>query len=420
MRSVQNFIESFLRRKWLATLVLTALFIAIGASTIYRGAISPKQRTDLTVYLKAAEMININRANHIYGIETNRHWHYVYSPFLAILLTPFEKFPLGINVFFAYLISIGALAGTFVLSTAFSDKSRETAWQITFSSLLCLPLLLNTLSRGQLGILMLFFAALIFYTYLKNWKFVSGFLLALAITLKISPLSFLAFFFLFKKEWKILLSTLFGLLLFVFVFPSCVVGVRQNWELLKMWKDLMAAGSTDQARHHYLWSELFTPFAEDNQSFYAAITRLCWLSEEKFIVASNHGIRLLNSFLGFILLAILFLKKIPAASVQYQDRPRLLAEYSLYPMLMLFVSPVSQVHHFTILFLLFLGALLLQNRYPGKSKDSRVFSVGIWIAAGSLLLGYLMQPLAFLGVPLWGSFILWIIVLFYLKKPSTQ
>lgn len=422
MLTLQKIIGFFLRKKWLGLLVLAAFFIGVGISTYYRGAISPKQRTDLTVYLKAAEMININRADHIYGIENHRHWHYVYSPLLAILLTPFQRLPLGVNVLMVYLFSVVALLGTLGLSRAFFEKTQPANWQITLSAIFCIPLFLNTLSRAQLGILMLFFTTACFYTYLKNWKFITGLLLGFAITLKISPLSYLIFFFLFKKEWKILTSTFLSLIFFLFIYPSMILGVRQNWELLKIWQDLMSLGSLDKAYTSYLWNELFTPFAADNQSLYAVMTRLVWHSEKAFVGASNNLIRTLTSSFGLLLLALLFWKRLPAKPAASQDRVQLLAEYSLYPMLMLFASPVSQIHHFTNLYLLFLGAILLTPRYPVPSKTHLLLLFSIWITAVFIVMGFILEkPLGYMGVQLWGSMFLWGVVLFSLSKnPGTQ
>jgi len=46
MELVQKFIEFFFRKKWLGVLLILGLAWGIGISTFYRGAISPKQRTD--------------------------------------------------------------------------------------------------------------------------------------------------------------------------------------------------------------------------------------------------------------------------------------------------------------------------------------------------------------------------------------
>ena len=177
--------------------------------------------------------------------------------------------------------------GTVMLCRRFPEDARPAPWQIALAMIFCLPMFLNTLTRGQFGIISLFFEAAIFYNYLKQQKILIGLLLAFAVALKISPLAFLFFFFLMKREWKILLSTIVGFGLFFFLLPSLVIGFHQNWELLKIWRGLMSISQSDTAYQHYLWGELFTPFAEDNQSIYAVITRFVWPSEAPFIGHSN-------------------------------------------------------------------------------------------------------------------------------------
>lgn len=418
MKPIQKFIEFFLKRKWLGILVLAVFFSAVGVSTVYRGSLSHKQRTDLTVYLKAAEMIQIGRANHLYGIETSRHWHYVYTPLLAILLVPFVQFPLVFNVLLSYLFSVGALLGVLILSRSFSEKSTEAPWQIALSGIFCLPLFLNTFSRGQLGIGMLFLAVLVFLFYLKNRKLLAGVVLGFAISIKISPLALALLFFFFKKEWKVLIGAMLSLLLFIFIFPSMVLGMQQNWILLKTWHGLMSKGSLDQAYKNYLWSELFTPFAGDNQSLYAVITRIFCPSEAAFIGKSNAFLRSCTSVTGVLLLLALFIKRLPSKPVREQARTSLFTEYSLFLTLMLFISPVSQIHHYTTLFLLFLATLFLIEKEPCESSRRIWLTWGLWIGAFSILLGYLSDFFSYYGGPLWGSLFLWGVVFCCLKSKS--
>jgi hypothetical protein len=431
MKFIQIFIEFILNRKWLGILIVLGLVLGIGISTFYRGAISPRQRTDLTVYLIAGQMIAEGRAHHIYGIESKRKWHYVYPPLLAILLAPISKWPLGATVPLAYLLSLACLAGTVVLSRCLPENARPAKtslqghasvpeslgcrpapWQIALSMFFCLPMFLTTLTRGQFGIISLFFMAAVLYSYFTRRKILTGLLLALAVTLKINPLAFLVFFFLMKREWRILLSTLVGFGLFFFLLPSLTIGFHQNWELLKTWQGLMSASQSDTAYRHYLWGELFTPFAPKNQSFYAVVTRFAWPSQAQFIGQSNALVRFITSGIGVVLVALPFIKTKKTSSDPAQDPLRLLAEFSLFPMLMLFTSPVTQLHHYTVVYFLFLAALMLMDRAPRASWTRKCLGFGFWTCALSLTLGTISSAAAYWGVPLWGSMLLWGVVLY--------
>jgi hypothetical protein len=431
MEPIQKFIEYILNRKWLGALLVLGLVLGIGISAFYRGAISSRQRTDLTVYLVAGQMIAEGRANHIYGIESKRKWHYVYPPLLAILLAPISKWPLSATVSLAYLLSLACLAGTIALSRRFPENvrpaktghqghanvpeslgCRPAPWQIALSLFFCLPMFLTTLTRGQLGIISLFFMAAILYSYLTQRKILTGLLLALAVALKISPLAFLVFFFLMKREWRILLGTLVGFGLFFFLLPSLAIGFHQNWELLKIWKGLMSASQSDVAYRHYLWGELFNPFAGKNQSFYAVATRFAWPSQAQFIGHSNALVRFITSGLGVVLLALPFVKTQRTLPGSPQEPLRSLAEFSLFPMLMLFTSPVTQFHHYTVVYFLFLAAIMIMDRVPLGSRVRKNLGFALWTCALSLTLGMIFPAVGYWGVPLLGSMLLWGVVLY--------
>lgn len=409
MHIFKNFIELFFRRKWLGLLVILAFFIGIGISAVYRGAFSHKQRTDLPVYFKAAEMIHEGRPEHLYGIETSRHWHYVYSPFLALLLEPFTQVPFGISVTLFYLLSFLCLLGTFFLSTKFAPEREDAGWKIALAAFFCLPIFLNTLTRGQLGTVSLFAQAAVLFCYFRGWKILAGFLLAFAVALKISPLAILFFFFLFKKEWQLILAGAISSVFLWLFYPALAIGFEQNWQLLTIWNGLMSDGASITAYKSYLWAELFTPFAEDNQSLYAVITRLVWPTQEIFVAQGNNWVRWGVTTGAVICLLLLFLKKKPVQSfpVPYADRTTLLAEYSLYPMLMLIFSPVTQIHHYTSLFFLLLAALFLREESFAHKK---LLTTGVWISAALFLLGFVIEPLGYWGTPMWSSLLLWFLV----------
>jgi len=419
MRPIRQIIEFFLQKKWLGILLILGLAWGVGISTFYRGAISPRQRTDLTVFLKAGEMVAEGRANHIYGIENARHWHYVYPPLMAILLAPVSKWPLAATVGLAFCLSLACFVGTAMLSRRLPENARPAPWQIVLAMIFCLPIFLSTITRGQFGIITLFFMTTIFYNYLAGRKVLSGLLFAFAVTLKISPLAFLVFFFLMKREWKILLSAAAGFAIFFFLFPSTIIGFDTNLALIKTWRGLMSASQSDTAYQHYLWGELFTPFADNRQSLYAVVTRLTWPSPEQFIGHSNALVRFTTSGLGVLLLGLPFIRTQPLSPRAAKNPLVLLAEFSLFPMIMLFTSPVTQMHHYTVIYFLFLAALLLMDRAPRGSWARKSLGFSLWTCALSLTLGMIFSAAGDWGIPLWGSMLLWGTVLRSIELQKT-
>ena len=309
------------------------------------------------------------------------------------------------------MFSIISLIIVWILSFKIIENKKEAAEAILLSSILCVPVFLNTLTRGQLGIFSIFLAISIFLLYIRKYRFLTGLLFSFALVLKISPIAYIGFFFLFRKEWKILLSALFGCFIFICVVPSLVLGFETNWNLILDWTNIMQSSTSSFAHKSYLWGELLTPFASDNQSIYSVLTRTVWSSENEFIKNSNwliKSVSLLLNCLGLFLLWLLSKKKC-------ENNALLFAEYSLFPMLMLFASPVSQIHHYTFLYLLFLSSFIVANNITKNVSLKFLILAGVIFGAFSYLFGLIFSELSYLGIPLWGSLILWLVLLINIK-----
>ncbi|HRK62091.1 MAG TPA: glycosyltransferase family 87 protein [Candidatus Omnitrophota bacterium] len=404
---------SLSKAKLITCIALLIGLTILGYSTVYRAAWGEKSRTDLTVYLRAAEAIP--DGENIYAVENQRHWHYVYLPLLAILLIPFTSLPLWLNALLWYALSIATLFGTFWgLKTLFRDQERGWA-VISACFLVALPPLLNTLTRGQLGALSLFLTLLPFILDQSGKKFTAGFILGFAIVLKMSPLLILPFYFLLNRNWRALAGCAAGGFLFGLLIPTLIFGPELHYVFLRNYYDAISGGTGNLAHQSYLWGELFTPFAGDNQSFYAVLTRFYWKTEALFIGHSNGLIRKVNFIFLLTLLAAVTLhffkskKEIRKALGPWQ--PKIKNEFTVYSLLsciMLFTSPVSQLHHFTPLVLLSASAFLQSELHPSSRKM-------LWGAMALCLIffttGMIFDSLAVLGLPLWGSLALWFVVL---------
>jgi len=115
------------------------------------------------------------------------------------------------------------------------------------------------------------------------------------------------------------------------------------------------------------------------------------------------------------LLALPFIKIQRTKKSSAQNPLKLLAEFSLFPMLMLFTSPVTQIHHYTVVYFLFLAALMMMDHFPKGSWPRRGLVLSLWTCALSLTLGMAITIAGGWGIPLWGSMLLWTTVLCCLK-----
>lgn len=391
---------------------VTIFFGCMGLSTLYRGAKAP-YRTDFTVFKRAAQAV-VEKTD-IYDAKTERQWNYVYLPLLAILCVPFHYTSLAVGVACWYLISALLLCGGFLISIQLA-RDRETGFEAAcLASFLTLPAFLNTLTRGQLGIVSLFFAILVFFLYQKKKDFWAGFALAFAVVLKSSPLAALGFYFLIKREWKVIAGGVAGTLLFAFILPGLSLGFARNWYFLQEYHRIITHAVGDLGHQGILWQQLVTPFAEDNQSIYAVLTRLSWHSEASFVAASNNQV--IRNITRVLLAAALAL----LAMIGFKKRDRsktsfLLLEYSLYPMLMIMLSPVTQPHHYTVLYLFFLGGFLHLRSVAVPAVHRRLTEIALLIAAFSFLFGLCFDELNYWGLSVWGSLICWLWLYFFARK----
>lgn len=397
---------------WLFLLAVSIFLGAMGISTVYRGA-KPPYRTDFSVFKRAAQAV-VEKTD-IYDAKTERHWNYVYMPLLALLAVPYHFLPLSVGVASWYLISVILLCFTFLIAIRLA-REYETGFQAAcLAAFLTIPPFLNTLTRGQLGIISLFLAIWVFYLYRERKDFWAGFVLAFAVVLKSSPLAVLGFFFLLKREWRVIAGGITGTLFFALILPGILLGFERNWYFLQEYHRIITHAIGDLGHQGMLWQQLVTPFAEDNQSLYAVLTRLSWSSEASFVAASdNSTIRLLTRVLlyaALILLTVIGFKK-------KTDRRNsfLLLEYSLYPMLMILLSPVTQPHHYTVLFLFFAGGYLHIRNINLSRGMYLITEVALLIAAFSFLFGLSFDELNYWGLSVWGSIICWLWLYFLAYK----
>jgi hypothetical protein len=188
------------------------------------------------------------------------------------------------------------------------------------------------------------------YAWRRGLDIGSGLLLGLATTYKVTPALFFVYFA-YKRSWRTVLWGLLGLGIFLLIVPSLVIGPRFNAECLGMW-----------------WHRMITPYVVDgatspqepNQSLAGVIYRLLtaltpgqgrYEPHHIFNVAALPPwvVRSLikSAVVGLLGLLALFCR------TQTRDRrdPRLLGEFALVVLTMLFVSERSWKHHYVTVLL---------------------------------------------------------------------
>ena len=403
-----------MHRKRLFGMGIAVFFLIVGISVMFRGGIGPPpRRTDLTVFLRAAEAIR--SGEHIYLVSNARGWNYMYLPLFALILVPFTALPLLANTTLWYVFSVSAFFGIALLSSRILREHPSGMQTVVTAVIFSIGPLVETMTRGQIDVLIVFLAVAVLYLYMRDKHVWAGFILAFATVLKVSPLAPLFFLFLAKKEWKVCIAFCIGVLFFVLLLPSCCLGIGRNWFFLTEWNRIMSHAVSDLGHESHIWAQLATPFALDNQSLYAVLTRWVRPSEAALIMSGNFWIKWSVRGMGILSLSLLIFlcrgKKIKIGPEQ------LMLEYSLFSTLMILFSPVVSLHHYVVFYMLFLAVFSYAYKRPDCSFGHRHLTWGALIASVFCILGQASRrPFGAWGLPLIGAMIFWAISVLFLAK----
>ena len=290
--------------------------------------------------------------------------------------------------------------------------------------------ILSDLHHGNNNLLILFLVVATLVAWRKGYDVLAGLILALSVTYKVTPGLFLVYFA-YKRSWRAVGATFLGLGIFLLIVPSIFLGPEFNGQCLGMW-----------------WHRILSPYVtgdvsspqEINQSMIGVIVRLFTqqTGEDRYSVQFQH-LNLLSLRPKWVVLGL------KAASVALvgllawlcrtkttkRDDPRLLGEFALIVLVMLFASERSWKHHFVTLLLPF-TYLGFRAFDPRLSKNARIgiwtalLSAGILMASTSSEFGGLFfhregHKLAqFYGMFFWAGVILFIATAWRVKVESKQ
>ncbi|PTM48161.1 uncharacterized protein DUF2029 [Leptospira borgpetersenii serovar Javanica] len=182
---------------------------------------------------------------------------YIYPPTFAFLLIPISFFPYEIaSAVFLTLNFLAFLGSLYILSLRFHRKGH-----LVFCVVLCLlnlRFLENHQNNNQVGFILIFLILASVHTN-KDW--LSGFLLALAIVIKLTPGAFVLLFLMQKRYRAVFYTFVFTLF---WIFLPCLYAPSFTIEMTLTWKQLIL--------DNYLKSPLFRAW-KNNQSLNATLAK---------------------------------------------------------------------------------------------------------------------------------------------------
>lgn len=334
--------------------------------------------TDFTVMHRAGQ--RIIKGEPIYDPSDSSNYGidlYKYSPAFAYFMAPFTKVHMHISVPIWYLLAfISILFSIYLLKriiTGFNKGEDLPLYFYFLSFFLILRFLLVLLSRVQSDFLVLFFLVLsIWFLRLKR-EVLSGFSLATAIMIKITPLIFVPYF-IYRKFYKAAFASCAGILLYLWL-PSLNLGWEKNIDYLKGWINALFTSTPELI----LWYK--------NQSLLSCISRL--FSENSpvkiFLLPPLiiKGVFLLAASL-MIFFALYFCRDL----ISYKKKEfgfGHLFEFSLILICMVLFSPLAWKHTFLHLLV---GYMVLIYYLMKNPKDRLVLVLG----GASFVLNSVLNP----------------------------
>ncbi|HUO09492.1 MAG TPA: glycosyltransferase family 87 protein [Phycisphaerae bacterium] len=199
---------------------------------------------------------------------------------------------------------------------------------------------------------------------------VAGLLLALAISVKVTPLVFLPYLVV-QRRWTALLAALFGLLLWLLLVPAILFGWDQNLTWLHQWTNIMFLPYLQHGAVVYI----------DNQSLPSSIFRFC-TSRPAFSTVAPDGVRIPHYFNiialsppAAALLARAMLATIGIIGLIWLHRPLrtfrtpfFLRSIGAIAVFMLLASERSWIHHFVTIIL----PLVAVGMFVGNPASTRL------------------------------------------------
>jgi alpha-1,2-mannosyltransferase len=393
----------FSRARWI---LIGVLVLAVGFRAVSQAAFFRTEMTDLTVYLAAAKALREGRDP--YSIITSRGWHFISPIASAVLFVPLTQMAVGLASAIWYILNIAFLVGTILLALDLlvaHDRVivQRRIWGIPLL-LLSGPIIV-TLSRGQWSLLLGFLLTLGWWCYLTKRDFSCGFYFGLAATLKLLPLIF-GVYLVAKRRWIPLGGFIVALAVGGVLMPGIFVKWARIPTLYREWAQLVVSPSLMGERSQ-LYDPLLSPILKRNQSISAVMSRLfvgATLTERRDsrLLVQKTATLLADVFL--IVGAAIVLSRKRAARIATIEA----AEVGLVSCLMLFLSPVSWSHYYTVLLLpllLLTGAAMRLVAAPFSSRAATrvlaaIFAIvviheisataqvyGAFLAAGMIVFG---------------------------------
>jgi alpha-1,2-mannosyltransferase len=337
--AVLDFDRHFRRAVW-----ISALCTVFGAALVY----ADKAAEERSAFVRwRHQVLQFWQGENIYD-----EMLFPNPPIMPLTLLPFMMLPPVPGALCWFVLKAALTAGSIWMCFRMvrSEKRPLPSYVQAMVILFSLRPILSDLHHGNNNLVILFLVVATLYAWRKGYDVLAGLSLALAISYKVTPALFVPYF-LYKRSWRTVGATCVGMGLFLLVVPSLIIGPTFNGECLATW-----------------WHRMLSPFLskgfispqEVNQSMVGVLTRLLTdtkTGDGRYDVHLDLnlvswpprmvGLLVKGLSVGLVGLLALFCR----TRTDRRDDPRLLGEFALVVLTMLFISERSWKHHYVTLLL---------------------------------------------------------------------
>ena len=189
---------------------------------------------DFPVYYAAGRSLLSGRTD-LYAPDfaLGRVMDYRYPPFFLVALTPCWLLPYSTAAYFWYLISAGEIAVSIFIVARLCPALNESKKMWLLVALATGLYFVMALHYGNAHVLTTFLLFASFYCFIQRRDIGAALLIALTISIKLTPILCLPYFAL-KRRWK-LLTAACVFLIAINLTPAVYFGFKENGQLLETW-----------------------------------------------------------------------------------------------------------------------------------------------------------------------------------------
>lgn len=213
------------------------VFVSLAAFVVVLAFLLAHNFIDFPVYYAAGRSLLSGRTD-LYSPDfaLGRVMDYRYPPFFLLALFPLWLLPYQIAGYVWALLQAIEIIGCAVIVGRTFQASRSMWLAVAFAAAQYFVMALHY-GNAQLLVVFLMFGS--FYLFVKGKDISAAVLLALAITIKLTPILLLPYFAV-KKRWTMLAGVVVFLIT-INIAPSAYFGFRENNQLLKTWYEHVVA-----------------------------------------------------------------------------------------------------------------------------------------------------------------------------------